>query len=81
MTGTFELFTDDTQYFRFRLKAADGTVMALSRSFPDKAAAVAGIAAVRERRNGTDHRPLPRHPRARPVSRGPRGPDHRSTIH
>ncbi|MET4097507.1 YegP family protein [Arthrobacter sp. UYCu712] len=48
MTGTFELFTDDNQHFRFRLKAPDGTLMALSRSFPDKAAAVAGITAVRE---------------------------------
>jgi uncharacterized protein YegP (UPF0339 family) len=47
MTGKFELFTDN-QYFRFRLTAPDGTVMALSRPFPDKAAAVAGIAAVRE---------------------------------
>ena len=48
MTGTFELFTDQNLDFRFRLKAPDGTVMALSRSFPDKAAAVAGISAVRE---------------------------------
>lgn len=48
MTGTFELFTDDNQYFRFRLTAPDGTVIALSRPFPDKAAAVAGITAVRE---------------------------------
>lgn len=48
MTGTFELFTDETTHFRFRLTAPDGTVMALSRPFPDKAAAVAGITAVRE---------------------------------
>ncbi|MGY4541298.1 uncharacterized protein YegP (UPF0339 family) [Arthrobacter sp. UYNi723] len=48
MTGTFELFTDEETLFRFRLKAPDGTVVAVSRSFPDKAAAVAGIAAVRE---------------------------------
>lgn len=47
MTGTFELFTEDMR-FRFRLMAPDGTVVALSRSFPDKAAAVAGITAVRE---------------------------------
>lgn len=47
MTGTFELFTDN-QYFRFRLTAPDGTVMALSQPFPDKATAVAGITAVRE---------------------------------
>lgn len=48
MTSTFELFTDENMRFRFRLKAHDGTVMALSRSFPDKPAAVAGITAVRE---------------------------------
>jgi uncharacterized protein YegP (UPF0339 family) len=48
MTGTFELFTDDNQYYRFRLTAPDGTVVALSQSFPDKATALAGIAAVRE---------------------------------
>jgi uncharacterized protein len=48
MTGMFELFTDSDSSYRFRLTAPDGTVMALSRSFPDKPAAVAGIAAVRE---------------------------------
>lgn len=48
MTGTFELFTDDTMYFRFRLKAPDGTVVAISRPFSDKSAAVSGISAVRE---------------------------------
>ncbi|WP_211879443.1 YegP family protein [Pseudarthrobacter albicanus] len=48
MTGTFELFTDDTMYFRFRLRAPDGTVVAISRPFSDKSAAVAGISAVRE---------------------------------
>ncbi|MET3172808.1 UNVERIFIED_ORG: uncharacterized protein YegP (UPF0339 family) [Arthrobacter sp. UYCu721] len=48
MTGTFELFHDEDKHFRFRLTAPDGTVMALSRPFPDKAAAVAGITAVRE---------------------------------
>ena len=71
MTGTFELFTDDNQYFRFRLTAPDGTVIALSRPFPDKAAAVAGITAVREYAGiglitdlcpdipSTNHRPTP----------------------
>ncbi len=48
MTGMFELFTDTDASYRFRLTAPDGTVMALSRSFPDKPSAVAGIAAVRE---------------------------------
>lgn len=48
MAGMFELFADSDASFRFRLTAPDGTVMALSKSFPDKPAAVAGIAAVRE---------------------------------
>jgi uncharacterized protein YegP (UPF0339 family) len=48
MTGMFELFTDSDATYRFQLTAPDGTVMALSRPFPDKTAAVAGIAAVRE---------------------------------
>jgi uncharacterized protein YegP (UPF0339 family) len=83
MTGTFELFTDDNQYFRFRLTAPDGTVMALSQPFPDKATAVAGIAAVRECAGMgliTDlcpHIPLHSHsgnaqPAARPASGLPR---------
>lgn len=48
MAGMFELFAEADASFRFRLTAPDGTVMALSRPFPDKRAAVAGIAAVRE---------------------------------
>jgi uncharacterized protein len=48
MAGMFELFTDSDTSYRFRLTAPDGTIMALSRRFPDKRSAVAGIAAVRE---------------------------------
>jgi uncharacterized protein YegP (UPF0339 family) len=48
MAGIFELFVDAESYFRFRLTAPDGTVMAVSRAFDDKPAAVAGIAATRE---------------------------------
>lgn len=48
MTGMFEVFIDEDMCFRFRLKAPDGTVVAVSRSFPDKSAAVSGISAVRE---------------------------------
>jgi len=48
MAGMFELFIDADSSFRFQLTAPDGTVMAVSRSFPSKAAAVEGIAAVRE---------------------------------
>ena len=48
MAGMFELFIDAESYFRFRLTAPDGTVMAVSKGFENKAAAVAGIAEVRE---------------------------------
>lgn len=48
MAAAFELFHDRDDAFRFRLKAPDGTVVAVSKAFPDKASAVAGIRAVRE---------------------------------
>ena len=48
MAGMFELFNDEDAGFRFRIRAPDGTVMAVSRSFPDKPSAVAGIRDVRE---------------------------------
>ena len=48
MAGMFEVFLDADSHFRFRLRAPDGTVMAVSEAFSDKAAVAAGIAAVRE---------------------------------
>lgn len=48
MAGIFEVFVDGDSYFRFRLRAPDGTEMAVSKAFDDKPAVVAGIAAVRE---------------------------------
>lgn len=48
MAGTFELFHDGGASFRFRLKAPDGAVVAVSGQFVDKASAVEGIHAVRE---------------------------------
>lgn len=48
MRGMFELFTGSDSSYRFQLTAPDGTVMAVSKSFPDKRSAIAGIAAVRE---------------------------------
>ncbi|ACL38665.1 protein of unknown function DUF1508 [Pseudarthrobacter chlorophenolicus A6] len=48
MAGKFEVFLDSQSKFRFRLVGADGSVMAVSQAFNDKAAVVAGIAAVRE---------------------------------
>ena len=48
MAGRFEAFVDVDAYFRFRLLAPDGAVVAVSGPYPDKAALAAGIAAVRE---------------------------------
>jgi uncharacterized protein YegP (UPF0339 family) len=48
MAGTFEVFRDGDVSFMFRLKAPDGTVVALSGLYPDKASAVDGIHVVRE---------------------------------
>lgn len=48
MAGKFEAFIDADSFFRFRLLAPDGAVIAVSGPFDDKAAVVAGIAAVRE---------------------------------
>jgi uncharacterized protein len=48
MAGKFEAFVDPDSFFRFRLLAPDGAVMAVSAPFEDKAALAAGIAAVRE---------------------------------
>lgn len=48
MAGTFELFLDAESRYRFRLRGPGGAVVAVSRSFDDKPAAVAGIRDVRE---------------------------------
>jgi uncharacterized protein YegP (UPF0339 family) len=48
MAGQFEIFTDAESNVRFRLLAADGTVLAISTAFEDKRQAANGIMAVRE---------------------------------
>lgn len=48
MAGMFELFLDADSRYRFRLSARDGAVIAVSRGFADKPAAVAGIRDARE---------------------------------
>lgn len=48
MAGMIELFNDEDSNFRFRITGPDGTVMATSCAFPDKASAVAGIRDIRE---------------------------------
>jgi uncharacterized protein YegP (UPF0339 family) len=48
MAGKFELFTDEDSNVRFRMIGPDGSVLALSRAFPDTRSAAAGVAAMRE---------------------------------
>ena len=48
MAGQFEIFTDAEANVRFRLLAADGTVLATSGAFDDKREAANAIMAVRE---------------------------------
>ncbi|WP_457972689.1 YegP family protein [Arthrobacter sp. D1-17] len=69
VAGMFEIFLDADAAFRFQLTAPDGSVLAVSRAFPDKEAVIKGIAAAREYA-GTGHvRELPRPGRERPSPR------------
>ena len=47
MSGKLELFKDDTGMFRFRLKAANGQVVAVSNAYVSKASALNGIDSLR----------------------------------
>lgn len=75
MAGQFEIFTDAEANIRFRLLAADGTVLAISRAFEDKRQAANGIMAVRECA-GTG---LIREVRSTTPWAGHHGTDHQST--
>jgi uncharacterized protein YegP (UPF0339 family) len=48
LAGTFEIITAEEETYRFRLKASDGTLVAVSPRFSTIKAVVAGITAVRE---------------------------------
>ncbi len=48
MAGRFEILKDNDEGYRFRLTAADGTVVAVSPMFTHLEGVVAGINAVRE---------------------------------
>ncbi len=52
MAGTFELYTDKAGEYRFRLKAGNGEVIAISEGYSSKPAALNGIDSVR--RNAAD---------------------------
>jgi uncharacterized protein YegP (UPF0339 family) len=49
MPGKFEVYKDKGSQFRFRLKAANGEVIAAgSESYPDKKSALKGIASIQK---------------------------------
>ncbi|MFF2245958.1 YegP family protein [Arthrobacter sp. NPDC058130] len=77
MAGQFEIFTDAEAKIRFRLLAADGTVLAISKAFEDKRQAANGIMAVRECA-GTG---LIREDRSSNPWAGHHGADHHGTDH
>jgi uncharacterized protein YegP (UPF0339 family) len=52
MAGTFELYTDKSGEYRFRLKAGNGEVIAISEGYSSKSGALSGIESVR--RNAAD---------------------------
>lgn len=48
MAGKFELYTDARGEFRFRLKAGNGEVIAVSQGYSSKSGAKNGIASVQK---------------------------------
>lgn len=52
MAGKFELYTDKSGEYRFRLKAGNGEVIAVSEGYSSKSGALNGIDSVR--RNAAD---------------------------
>jgi uncharacterized protein YegP (UPF0339 family) len=69
VAGMFEIFLDSDASFRFQLTAPDGTVLAVSRAFPDRDAAINGIAAAREYAGMGHVRELPPSAGDRPTPR------------
>ncbi|RLP80676.1 DUF1508 domain-containing protein [Mycetocola lacteus] len=52
MAGKFELYTDKAGEYRFRLKAGNGEIIAVSEGYASKSGALNGIDSVR--RNAPD---------------------------
>ena len=51
MAGKFEVYQDKAGGFRFRLKAANGEIIASSESYKSKASALKGVESVRANAN------------------------------
>ncbi|BCW67309.1 hypothetical protein NicSoilB4_20720 [Arthrobacter sp. NicSoilB4] len=52
MAGKFEVYKDKSGGFRFRLKAANGEVIASSQSYKSKASAMGGVESVKKNAAG-----------------------------
>jgi len=52
MAGKFELYKDKSGQFRFRLKAGNGEIIAVSESYTTKAGAENGIQSVKTNASG-----------------------------
>lgn len=48
MAGKFEVYKDRTDKFRFRLKAGNGEIIAVSEAYNSKASALGGVESVRK---------------------------------
>jgi uncharacterized protein YegP (UPF0339 family) len=48
VAAQFEIFTDRKKQYRFRLKAANGEIIAASEAYETKAACLKGIASVQK---------------------------------
>jgi uncharacterized protein YegP (UPF0339 family) len=48
MAGKFEIFKDKSEQYRFRLKAANGEIIASSEAYETKASCLKGIASVQK---------------------------------
>jgi len=48
MAAKFEIYKDKANQFRFRLKAANGEVIAVGESYPDKKSCLKGIASIQK---------------------------------
>lgn len=54
MAGKFELYTDKSGEYRFRLKAGNGEVIATSEGYSSKSGALDGIASVQRNAPGAE---------------------------
>ncbi|MDR0782256.1 MAG: DUF1508 domain-containing protein [Propionibacteriaceae bacterium] len=52
MAGTFEIYQDKAKKWRFRLKAANGQIVAVGEDYETKASAIKGCDAVQRAADG-----------------------------